>query len=156
MNYEDMERLTKIFVNVWCGNSHLVKKSSVKEVKDYQINGGWCYQFALVMKEIYPNAQLMMNESHVWVMIGNGCYDSTYFDCDPRSFEKQLWRADGKPTTVKEVEEYWNPVGISGEIQWDIIKLTARVYKGEIPIDRAIYKKTSLLDKLSLILKFNI
>lgn len=93
-----------------------------------QINWGWCYQFALVLRKLYgKRAQLYYNEYHAWVEIDGLKYDADRIH-GVKQFKHSVYKEDVIKANMKKTEEYWNTSGTSGVVRWDVINEVIKLY----------------------------
>ena len=106
------ESLVTLFVLHWNGNSH-------NTVTRHNINRGWCYQFALVIKSIYGGDLITSKDDsdHCWVRINGIDYDSDNLT------GSDLTQDDEEYLSLDETIEYWSSVGRSGEVDENILSL---------------------------------
>ena len=93
----------------------------------WDINRGWCYQFALVIYQVYGGTLQTPGFGHAWVKISGLDYDCVNLngtDLKPR------W---GEPRPeYEDLEEFcsqWSNVGNSGRVDWDVIEQTVAEYQ---------------------------
>src|SRR5271154_6717720 len=92
--------LTSAFRTLW-------EKKTGRYVHD--INSGWCYQFALILKLIHGDkAKIYYNYVHAWIEIDGILYDADY----PLGMKRVHNQSE---VAVDDAVGYWNTNGISGE-----------------------------------------
>lgn len=94
-----------------------------------EINSGWCYQFAFMLKNVYGKKVTIIDScGHVFVEIGNRYYDSQHpfgVECAEdlvlpclcgEHDDNEYWEDE-----EESIERRWNDCGGSGCIQWKLI-----------------------------------
>ena len=121
------KELVQAFVTAWNKLNHNRYNEGLQA---HEINRGWCYQFALVMKKVYKNrCTIYTNRCHAWVKMNGLFYDSDHREGTDDRWEIDNSHDEPRHVTMGECEEYWNKNGSSGEVRWDVIEHAIELYK---------------------------
>lgn len=113
--------LVDLFVEAW-------NEERVDDLVAEDINRGWCYQFALVIHQVYGGTLQTPGLRHAWVRINGVDYDSDNLSGTLKM--EQWWeKPDREFSHPKKFCEQWREVGRSGDIAWDVIDRTVAEYK---------------------------
>lgn len=119
--------LVDIFVDTW--NRFNESDSYLAEITHECINRGWCYQFAMVVHELYGGKLMSNDPFHAWVEIEGFAYDTDNLDgIEPRLF----WHYDKafQSEDKKHFESIWDGLGGSGSIQYDVVNAVVEEFSG--------------------------
>jgi hypothetical protein len=94
--------------------------SDLYDTPKCDINGGWCFWWALLVYRVIPDAKLCFCHSHAFIHIGDKFYDSDSPRGvrDPRKLKLLKWLGCIEPrydVTLKEFSDFWNIHPITGD-----------------------------------------
>ena len=119
------QELVTCFVKAW-------NKSDETDdlLQEWQINRGWCYQFALLIKEVYGSkCHLYMDQGHAWVKIGRKYYyDCVHLNGTTDMGDIRSWGGDPSEVSTKDLVTHWEVDGYSGDVQWGVIQEAAKMF----------------------------
>jgi len=114
-------RLVEAFVEAWNGTHY-------QKVTEGIINGGWCYQFALLVHKVYGGSLVSAHPWHAWVEVDGKSYDSEHLD---GSLAASSGRGEGEVECLAEFAETWR-TGISGALREDIAEAALELYEATV------------------------
>jgi hypothetical protein len=97
------------------------------------INRGWCYQFAVIVYEIYKNkhdCELVFTFGHCWIKMNGRHYDAINIEGvdDPGDLcclSRYSWGGIVHThKSVQELDDHWSAMGNSGAVDWKTVRLT--------------------------------
>lgn len=119
------ESLVNTFLDVW-------NDENGESVERWEINSGWCYQFAVVVRfalgsdvHLYSD----MDGGHCWVKIGDYFYDSDHLKGVKRPLSMSYSGDDWKgPVSIRTVQRVWHDAN-SGPVQMRTIRRVVNTWK---------------------------
>ena len=126
-------RLVSAFVKAWNRANEDID-DDYDEATDFleadEINGGWCYQFALLLKKVYGRkCTLYMDSDHVWVKMSGRFYDSDHRGGVVSVYQLGVDDYRYQHATPQQVIDEWGCRGNSGPVRWDVIEMAYKLYK---------------------------